>query len=69
MTRMKNEKLVVLLLRAQMSARELAESAGLSVPTVSRLLNNRQAALPDTARKLARVLRCTVQDLGVEVLR
>lgn len=69
MTRAKNEKLLVAMLRARMTGAEVAQAAGVSVPTVSRLLNNRQCALPETARKLARVLKCTVSELGIEVLK
>lgn len=62
--REKNLALALLLLRAKLSGRELAQKAGLSAETVSGLLNRRRNPKPATIAAIARALGVKESELG-----
>ena len=61
--RRRNPKLVVTMARRGMTGLDLATAAGLSRPTVSRLICLRQDPKPETAQAIADALGVTVKYL------
>ena len=64
--RIKNHLLVSLMARRGLNSERLACLSGLSRGSLSLTINRRTTPLPETVRKLRKVLNCSAADIGLE---
>jgi DNA-binding XRE family transcriptional regulator len=68
-TRKKNIELIIAMNKLEHNANSLAASCGVHPNTISRIINNRCTPSIGTAKKIAKILKCSIKSLFPETYK